>query len=308
LLVGVVEPDGSGRTIARRRGSPSTGRAIADALADDLASRERANRRIGSGGDAPRRRVLVARSPVQSGGLVDELARLDVDAVVVPAIAIEIDPADGPLDEAVRSLDRYGWVVVTSANGARAAVEAVRRAEVRATGSRWAAIGPATASVLEGAGIAVGFQPSRSDAAAIGQELPVKREESVLLVRGNLADPALPDALLARGARVDHVVAYRTTMAPPSSREILRRALADGPIDAVVLTSGSTADGLATVASDEGLDIRSIPAICIGAQTARAATAAGFHVLAVSPSQDVRGLADTTARALAPRLMEVIDA
>ena len=307
LLVGHVEPDGSGRLIARRRGSPRAGGAMADALAGELGRGHRAARG-GGGADARRGRVLVARSTEQSDDLVDQLSRVDVDAVVVPAIAIEVDPPGGELDRAVRSLDRYRWVVVTSANGARAVIEAVRRTGAKATGADWAAIGPATASVLEAAEIAVEFQPSRNDAATIGEELPVKRDDGVLLVRGNLADPGLPDALQTRGAQVDDVAAYRTTVAPASSRELLRHAIAAGPIDAVVLTSGSTAEGLATLGSQEGVDIRSIPAVCIGSQTARGATAAGFQVLAVSPSHDVRALAETTARALAPRLMEVIDA
>ena len=61
----------------------------------------------------------------------------------------------------------------------------------------------------------------------------------------DIADPALPDAL--RGARRRRPRGRRlpTVEAPAASRAMLAAALDDGPVDALVLTSGSTARGLA---------------------------------------------------------------
>ena len=146
----------------------------------------------------------------------------------------------------------------------------------------------------------------QSSAAGIGAELPVSPGDRVLLLRGDLADRALPDALRARGAKVDDVVAYRTREAPESSRPLLRRALADDPIDAVLFTSGSTVRGLVALAEDESLpEVTSIPAICIGPQTAAEARRAGFHVLAEAPIRDAAALAATTVAALATELQEI---
>jgi uroporphyrinogen-III synthase len=252
--------------------------------------------------------VLVARAAEQSRELVDALSRVALEPVVVPAIAVESDPAGGPLDAAVASIGRYQWVVVTSVNGARAVAAALERTAADATRPTWAAIGDATANVLARAGIRVQFRPTRSDAATIAEELPIDDGDAVLLVRGNLADADLPRVLRERGAVVDDVVAYRTILAPKGSRQLLRDAMAAGPIDALVLTSGSTADGLVALAADEGFDVRAIPAVCIGPETARAATAAGFRVAAMSPSRDVAALARATADVIAPRVMEVVDA
>jgi uroporphyrinogen-III synthase/uroporphyrinogen III methyltransferase/synthase len=128
--------------------------------------------------------------------------------------------------------------------------------------------------------------------------------DRVLVVRGDLADAELAVTLRARGAEVDDVVVYRTREAPVSSRPLLRRALAGGPIDAVVFTSGSTVRGLVALARAESLGIASIPAVCIGPETEAAARRAGFPVLAVSLTPEAAALATTTAAALAAQPKE----
>jgi uroporphyrinogen-III synthase len=100
---------------------------------------------------------------------------------------------------------------------------------------------------------------------------------------------------------VEEVVAYRTLEAPGASRTLLRAAIDAGPIAAIVLTSGSTARGLAALAAEESIALGSIPAVCIGAPTADAAIAAGLRVVAVSADPTVASLAGTVAAALATR-------
>jgi uroporphyrinogen-III synthase len=170
---------------------------------------------------------------------------------------------------------------------------------------RWAAIGPATRAVLEHAGITVAVQPSRATGNAMAVELPVVHGDRVLVIRGDLADKELAAALRARGAEVDDVVAYRTREAPASSGPLLRRALADGPIDAVVFTSGSTVRGLVALARTTSVDMSSIPSVCIGPETAADARVAGFSVLAVSAVPEASALAITTARALAAQPKDI---
>ena len=91
------------------------------------------------------------------------------------------------------------------------------------------------------------------------------------------------------------MIAYRTREAPESSRALLRRGDGRGPIAAVVFTSGSTVRGLVALGQAESIDVGSIPAVCIGPETADEARAAGFRILAVSPTPDAAALAATTA-------------
>jgi uroporphyrinogen-III synthase len=190
-------------------------------------------------------------------------------------------------------------VVISSTNGARAILKAAERVFTPFEASRFAAIGSTTRRDLEREGIDVDFQPSRSSAAAMAAELPMSPGDRVLAVRGDLADEELAVALRARGAEVDDVIAYRTRQAPESSRGLLRTATTDGPIAAAVFTSGSTVRGLVSLGKAESIDVRSFPAVCIGPETADEARAAGFRILAVSPTPDGAALAAATADALA---------
>lgn len=315
LLGGYASPDGSHHAFARRRGSVTAGQDLARelAVALDADVRIRAAVAVVPPATPPStaRRVLVTRASGQAGELVSALRTSGLEPVLAPAIEVEIEPPSGSLDAAARQLHIYAWVVVTSANGARAILQAAERAvtdrDVPAAldAPQWAAIGPATRRLLERRAIDVAFQPAESSGAALARELPVRPGDRVLVVRGDLAEETLAVALRTRGAEVDDIVAYRTHEAPEGSRALLRRALADGPIAAVVFTSGSTVRGLIALARAETLDVASIPSVCIGPETAAEARNAGFSVMAVSASPEATTLAATTARALAAQLQEI---
>jgi uroporphyrinogen-III synthase len=250
------------------------------------------------------RRVLVTRAIDQSDELLSALCDAGLDPVAVPAIAIELEPPRGDLDAAAGRLHTYRWVVITSANGALALLEAAQRVLTELGAPSWAAIGSATRRVLEHEGITVAFQPGQSNGVALALELPLAAGDRVLVVRGDRADEELADTLRARGAEVDDVIAYRTREGPESSRVLLRRATDEGLIAAVVFTSGSTVRGLVALGRDESIDVRSFPAVCIGPKTANEARLTGFRVLAISPTQTASALAEATANALAVQPLE----
>lgn len=251
------------------------------------------------------RRVIVTRAAEQADALVSALHDNGLEPVLVPTIEVELEPSSGDLDDAARHLGFYAWVVITSTNGVRAFLRAAERVFTPFEASRFAAIGSTTRRALELEGIDVAFQPGDGSARVMAAELPVSRGEWVLVIRGNLADEEVPVALRARGALVDDIVAYRTHEGPASSRRLLRAAFTVGALDAVVFTSGSTVRGLVALADAESLDVRSIPAVCIGPETAGSARAAGFRILAVSPSAEASALADATAAALIKRQQAV---
>jgi hydroxymethylbilane synthase len=304
LLGGYASVDGADSALARRRGAVGAGVALARELAAELDSYARIRPAVDGTPDprTPRargRRVLVTRAAEQAGELVSALRAAGLDPVTVPTIAVELEPPGGELDAVARRLGTYAWVVVTSANGARAILDAVGRTRAELRGPAWAVIAPGTRRVLEQMGITADFEPSHSSASAVAAGLPLSAGDRVLVVRGDLAGEALAVALRARGAEVDDVVGYRTDEAPASSRRLLRRAWADGPIDVVAFTSGSTVRGFVALARAEQLDVGSIGAVCIGPETAAAARDAGFSVLAVPLTPDPLALAVATADALA---------
>ena len=302
LLGGWGDPEGSSMEIAHRRGALDCGEAIGRELAIDLGVGAGRHRSTGSRGGADRRRVasrvLVTRAHDQGDDLASALERAGLTPVTVPAIAVEIDPPRGDLDAAAGLLHTFAWVVVSSANGARAILKAAERVRTELGAPWWAAVAPMTSQVLEHEGIEVRFVPSQATAAALAAELPVVRGDRILVLRGDLAGDRLGATLHARGAVVDDVIAYRTREAPDRSRPLLRAAAAGGPIAAAVFTSGSTVRGLLSLGTAESIEVRAIPAVCIGPQTAEVARTAGFRVIAVATTPDPGALAAAAAGAL----------
>jgi uroporphyrinogen III methyltransferase/synthase len=230
---------------------------------------------------------------------MEALRAAALEPLLVPAI--EIAPAHDleAIDHAAGQSAHYRWVVATSANGVEAWIRAAGRAGSACETASWAVVGTATGAALARYGYQAAFVPSRSTAACLAAELPLGPGDRILVLRGQLATDALAGALRVRGAEVEDVVAYRTVEAPMSSRGLLRAALAGGPLAAVVCTSGSTVRGLHALATADGLDVRGIPAVCIGESTARVAREAGHAVVAVSAGADSTSLATCVAGAIA---------
>lgn len=239
------------------------------------------------------RRILVTRPRAQSQALCDLLRRLGARPLPIPAIGIAPPSARGPLDRALRSLGRYDWVVLTSANGAHACLARARALRIDLRTSRrprWAAIGPATAAVLRAAGIRVALIPSRFLTAAIARELPVAPGNRILLARTTAATPALADTLGARGAVVDQVAAYRTRLAPRPLSPQLRRLIDARAIDTVLFTSASTVRGLVRMLGRRRGSLRTMTVACIGPVCAAAAEREGLRPQIVAGEHTTRGL------------------
>ncbi len=297
LLCGFARPDGSLATIVRRTGEADDP-GLVDALLADVAAA--AGEAALARGDPP---VLVTRAADQAPPLALALVDRGLAPIVVPAIEI-VASGDG-LERAIATLREFDWVVVTSANAARAVAEAAARtgAVLDQRGPRWAAVGVSTSRALRAAGVTVDRRPPRASGAALADDLPLEGGERVLVPRSEIADDALVDRLTARGARVEPVVAYRTVEGPAASATLLGPALDRSP-RAVVFTSGSTARGLLELAARVGPEttarVLGLPAVCIGPTTSGEARRLGFDVVAESARQGVSAIADAVAGYLRP--------
>jgi len=205
-------------------------------------------------------RVVVTRPSGQEAELVARLEALGHEVVRCPLIEIE------PLGDDPIAVDGYDWVIVTSANGAR---ELLRRAVGRLP--RVAAIGPATAAAI---GVA-DLVPRVSTQEGLLAELP--RPAGRVLFAG--AEGARQLLVTELGA--DFVPLYRTHELRPSH-------VPDG--DLCVLASASAARAFGRLGS-------TMPAVCIGPETSKAARAAGVEVVAEAVTHDTDGLVDAVVRA-----------
>jgi len=246
-----------------------------------------------------RPRALVARPVGQAEAMIVALEAAGVEPVHVPAIEIHAAVPGGAFDTAVARVNAGDIVVVTSANAARAMLRAATRMDVAPALLSWAAVGEATAAVLADAGLEGVFIPSGPNAASLARELPVRPHDRVLVPHADIADRALAETLRSRGAIVTDVIAYETAEAPETSRRLLAAALDDGPLDVLVLTSGSTARGLLALASgDARRRLLATPVITGGPATFAVARDLGFATVLQAPSPGAHALATFTAAAL----------
>lgn len=240
--------------------------------------------------------ILVTRPMAQAPELAALLGERGLDAVSVPTVAIDAGGCAAALDGMLRGLDGADWLVLTSANGAEALGARLAQSDTDLPSDlRVAAVGPATADALRRAGIRIDHVPAEYLTVAIADGLGDLHGCRVVLARADAATPGLREALVARGALVEEVVAYRTIEGPAASRDPLHAAL-HGRIGGITFTSSSTVRGLLRLAS--GLDrgrARSLPAFCIGPVTAATAHRSGFHVAAVATDHTAAGLADAAA-------------
>lgn len=241
------------------------------------------------------RRIVVTRAREQASELVSKLHALGAETVEVPAIELR-DPVDGgaALRDAVAELASFDWVVLTSPNGARALLVALRTQglDARAFGpARVAAIGPGTADALAAGNVLVDLVPPEFVAESLVEAFPTppqgnsRRGGKVLLARAAAARDVLPEGLRARGWDVHVVEAYRTAAAPLDADR--RADLASA--DLITFTSSSTVTRFLDAAGHE-----SLPGVvaAIGPVTAATARERGVQVDVEAEVHSIDGLVD----------------
>lgn len=240
------------------------------------------------------RRILVTRPAAQAATLCNRLRQIGIDPVAVPVIAVAPPVSFDALDDALLHLDRYDWILFTSANGVRAFFDrrhAIGDASPLPALLQWAAIGPATADAIAAQGIARVWMPSRYLSETVARELPSVQGERVLRVRAAAASDIPARGLRARGITVDEVVAYQTVEAPADAAAPLAQAFALG-LDGVIFTSASTVRAFGRLVDAAGLrsESDSLTFVAIGPVTETALVAAGWPVHLVAEEHSVDGL------------------
>jgi uroporphyrinogen III methyltransferase / synthase len=188
--------------------------------------------------------VAVTRPRAQAASLAEPLEALGARVLLVPTIRIVPRALDDQLVSVLTGeLDEYQVVVFTSANAATVFLDYFAELGLRASalvGMTVAAIGPATASALEERGVTCAVVADDHVAEGLLEELERRAVTPagarVLLPRAREARDVLPDALRARGVRVDVLPVYDTVAVAALDVPAARVEAADF----ITFTSGST--------------------------------------------------------------------
>src|SRR5262249_40794187 len=157
-----------------------------------------------------------------------------------------------PLDSALKNLNSYDWLILTSVNGVDAMWKRLAKLRIQKKGRsrlRVAAIGPATKKALCERGWEEEVVPNGEVEEAVVSSIKGKvKGRRVLLVRAKVARDVIPRELRKAGAHVDVIEAYETVV-PETSRRRLQAALknpAKSP-HVVTFTSSSTVKNFITL-------------------------------------------------------------
>ncbi|WP_242347036.1 uroporphyrinogen-III synthase [Anaeromyxobacter terrae] len=251
-----------------------------------------------------RRTVVVTRGKGGEDALSARLRALGAEVREVPSIAFA-DPADpGPLDGALRALDRFEWAVFTSATAVDRTVARLLALglEVAALARlRLAAVGPATAERLARAVREPDLVPGEAKGDALARALaPHVRGRRVLFPRPAEGRPETVAGLLAAGAELTAVEAYRTVPAPAEAIAPLGDWLARGEIDAVAFASPSAVRAVVSALGERAALLRDVLLAAIGPTTAEALREHGLAPGAEPERYTGADLAEAVAARLGP--------
>ena len=208
----------------------------------------------------------------------------------------------GPLDQACAGLDRFDWIVFTSANAVDACLGRLLASprDLRALGGvKLCAVGPATADRLSKNGLKVDLVPHEYRAEAVAKALSASadmRGLKVFLPRADIGRDTVADEMRKQGAEVTEAIAYRTIGTDPErdGAPDIYRMLLERSIDVVTFTSGSAVRSYVKVLGAEPAAdlLRTTAVASIGPVTAEAAAQHNIHTTIMPSQYTVTALVD----------------
>jgi hydroxymethylbilane synthase len=196
------------------------------------------------------RTIVITRSEDRNDSFHRSLEELGARVISVPTIRFEPPPDPRPLDEALADLDRFRWIIFTSATGVHFFFQAVRKRGIPIQvfqAKRFAAVGPATATALAEVNVQAERISAAGDALSLAQTLagpgaadPLGPQDPCLLPQADIARQELPALLQKAGVPVTTVTVYHTlTEDPARAWPFLKLLEGDERIDAIAFASPS---------------------------------------------------------------------
>lgn len=190
------------------------------------------------------KRIAVTRTRKQSSKLAEKLSELGARVIEFPTI--EISPVEdmSMLDESLRKMNDYSWIIFTSQNAVEIFFERLflNALDSRSlAGCKIASIGPATANELMKHGIRSDMVPKEFIAESLLDEMKSLglSGEKILIPCSSDARNVLSDGLKSAGADVDRIIIYSPAL-PADISETEKLKVTDA--DIVTFTSSSTAN------------------------------------------------------------------
>lgn len=201
------------------------------------------------------KRIVITRTRDQASALAEVLCAAGGEIVEFPTIEVVAPSRTGKLDEALKNISQYDWLVFTSPNGVRGFMGRIFDIgmDVRSLGGvRIAVVGPATADTLFHYGVRADRMPRGYYTDQIPRAIGLRniRGARLLLARSDISDPGLSRALHRAGGTVEEVICYRTRKPRRLNPEV-KALVARGDFDGITFTSSSTVKNFFSIFGEE---------------------------------------------------------
>ncbi|MEI8012648.1 MAG: uroporphyrinogen-III synthase, partial [Candidatus Omnitrophota bacterium] len=243
------------------------------------------------------KRILVTRPKHQVSVLADLLQRQGAVVTAIPLITIIPSKDTAGIKAALKTIDRYDWIVLTSVNGVDFFLKALERHKIgldRLKGRKFAAIGKKTAEHLEAAGITVDLTPKEFVQEGLADAMISKIAASrgrVLLPHASGSRTVLEQRLREAGLNVDTLDLYSARPLTANHRRV-KKMFDDRKVDAVMLTSSSCAESFINVFDVARLkkDVGDVVLASIGPITSATLCRAGLNAAVESRESTIEGV------------------
>jgi uroporphyrinogen III methyltransferase/synthase len=179
--------------------------------------------------------ILITRAASQSADLRSRLEDLGARVIECPTIHLVPPQSWKPVDDAIRRINTYQWLLFTSAN---AIEQFMDRMGERRPAIPIAVVGSSTAAKLSEWDLNASLVPKDFRAEGLLETFPENLVGvRILFPRAEVAREMLPEELRRRGAIVDVIVVYRTVKAISGD---IGEILETERVDCIVFTSPST--------------------------------------------------------------------
>jgi len=239
------------------------------------------------------KRVIVTRARSQASRLVTQLEDLGAEVLEFPTIEIVPVEDPRPLDEGLRNIDNYDWLMFTSSNAVRglaARMDALGIDSRSLSHLKFGVNGPSTARALGEIGIKPDAIPNEYLASAMIDLLNERgiTPKNVLFPRSSIGRETLANGLRDMGSNVNEVVAY-STQSPADIGDQIRAAYEQG-VDYTTFTSSSTARNMVDLLGGSPDLINTSRTVMIGPITADTAKELDINIDVMSPEQSIAGI------------------
>lgn len=236
------------------------------------------------------KRILVTGSRNMAFCLEEEFDKYGAETIAISLV--ETIPDYSSCDDKLNEIEKYSWLVFTSANGVNIFFDRLRdlKTDVRKLANiKFAVVGTSTRKALEKYGLYADFVPSKFTSKTLADELAqiLTDKDRVLIVRGKQGKNFIEDKFTSMAVDFDKICIYETIQDERRADEV-RRICRD--VDYIVVTSGSGARALKDMAGCEHENI-----VAIGPVTKKDCEEAGLSVKLVAKEFDAKGIVDVIA-------------